>query len=74
MEQVSESPRTENGARAISDSWVVTDNDAEIATITMSITTLSGFQDDHIGGLLKRFAEISRLFYLEAGNKFKAEP
>lgn len=74
VEQTNESPRTENGTRAISDGWVITDNGAEIATITMSVITLSGFQEDHIGELLKRFAQISRSFYLETGNKLKKGP
>lgn len=74
MERTSESPRTENGTRAISNDLVVTDNDAEIAKITMSITTLSGFREELIGEILKRFAEASRSFYLEAGNKLKSEP
>ena len=74
MAKTGESPRTESGTRAISNGWVVTDNGAEIAIITMSITTLSSFQEDHIKELLKRFAEASRSFYLEVGNKLKTEP
>lgn len=73
MDKANESPRTENGTRDFSNSWVVTDNGVKIATITMSITTLSGFRKDHIGELLKSFAEDSRSFYLEVGNALKSE-
>lgn len=73
MEQKNESPRTETGTRAISNGWVVTDNGVEIATITMSVTTLHGFQEKHIGKLLTSIAEGSRSFYLEAGNALKTE-
>lgn len=74
MDEKSESPRTETGTRAISSGWVVMDNGVEIAAITMSITTLRGFQKDHIGKLLTSIAEGSRSFYLEAGNVLKTEP
>lgn len=74
MEQKSESPRTENGTRAISKGWVVTDNGVEIATITMSVTTLCGFREEHIGKLLTSMAAGCRLLYLEAGNALKTEP
>lgn len=71
MEEKREDPRTENDTRAIAKSWVVTDGGAEIATITMSVTTLRGFQKDQIGNLLKSIAEGSHSFYLEAGNSLK---
>lgn len=74
MEKANESPRAKNGTQAISRGLVVTDDGTEIATITMSITTLSGFREEQVGKLLSKFAETSRSFYLEAGNKLKAEP
>ena len=74
MEQKSESPHTKTGTRAISNGWVVTDNGVEIATITMSVTTLHGFQEKHIVKLLTSMALGFRSFYLEAGNALKTEP
>ncbi len=67
-------PRTENDTRVVTKGWVVTDNGVEIATVTMSVTTLRDFQEVHIGNLLKSIAEGSRSFYLEVGNALKKEP
>ncbi len=67
-------PRTNNDTRTISKGLVVTEKGVEIATISMSVTTLRGFQADNIEHLVKSIAEGSRLFYLEVGNALKREP
>lgn len=73
--QTSESPRTEVGTRAFSrEDVVVTDDGAEIAVVTMSITTLRSFQKEHIERLLGKCAQTCKSLYLEAGNALKTEP
>lgn len=74
MVEKKESPRIGTDTRTISNGWIVTNGDEEIATITMSVTTLHGFRADHAEELLKNIANSSHSFYLETGNALKAEP
>lgn len=75
MEQTRKSPHTETGTRTFSKECVVVmDDGVEIAVATMSITTLRGFQKEHTEKLLRKFSQISRALYLEAGDALKTEP
>ena len=57
-----ESPRIGTDTRTISNGWVVTNGDEEIATITMSVTTLRAFRVDHVEKLLQNIANSSHSF------------
>lgn len=72
MDQTNKSPLTNTGTRTFSKECVVVTGDGtEIAVASMPITTLRGFQEEHIRALLSEFAQVSRTFYLEAGNVLK---
>lgn len=74
MEQTRKSPRAEDGTQTFSKEFVVTVNDGtEIAVADMSITTLHSFRKEHIEALLSEFTQISRMFYLEAGDALKTD-
>ena len=74
MEKTGESPCSEMETRTFSKGCVVTgDNGAEIAVVTMSITTLHDFQEEHTEALLEKFAQSCRVLYLEAGKALKTE-
>lgn len=45
----------------------------EIATVTMTITTMNGFEKAHIGKLLKKITEGYRSFYLKVKSTLEEE-